>query len=167
LTLSDSIRLGSVFTIEPDRRTLSLDLQPKPEDSYRMAMLPGAIEDYFEQTNDSLSFQFNFKALEDFGTLRFELENSKPKDYPMLIELLDEKDVFVQQVYITSAQDAVFEYVNPGTYSIRITVDSNGNRRYDTGNFLQKRNPERIIYVPETIEVRANWEERLRFRLLD
>jgi len=130
-------------------------------------MLPGAIEDYFEQTNDSLSFQFNFKALEDFGTLRFELENSKPKDYPMLIELLDEKDVFVQQVYITSAQDAVFEYVNPGTYSIRITVDSNRNKRYDTGNFLQKRNPERIIYVPETIEVRANWEERLRFRLLD
>jgi hypothetical protein len=61
----------------------------------------------------------------------------------------------------------VFEYVNPGTYSIRITVDSNGNRRYDTGNFLQKRNPERIIYVPESIEVRANWEERLRFRLLD
>ena len=50
---------------------------------------------------------------------------------------------------------------------MRITIDSNRNKRFDTGNYLLKRDPERVIYIPETVEVRANWEERLRFRLLD
>jgi hypothetical protein len=85
----------------------------------------------------------------------------------MIIELLDKDDKPLQSLYLETPGDALFQYVEPGTYSVRITIDSNGNKRFDTGNYLQKRDPERVIYVPETIEVRANWEERLRFRLLD
>lgn len=164
---SDSIKLPALLKMQADARTLTLDFNPKPEGSYRLSMLPGAIQDYFEQTNDSLSFRFNMTPVEDFGTLKFELENAKPKDYPMIIELLDKDDKPLQSLYLETPGDALFQYVEPGTYSVRITIDSNGNKRFDTGNFLQKRDPERVIYVPETIEVRANWEERLRFRLLD
>ena len=164
---SDSIKLPALLKMQADARTLTLDFNPKPEGSYRLSMLPGAVQDYFEQTNDSLSFQFNMTPVEDFGTLKFELENAKPKDYPMIIELLDKDDKPLQSLYLETPGDALFQYVEPGTYSVRITIDSNGNKRFDTGNYLQKRDPERVIYVPETIEVRANWEERLRFRLLD
>jgi hypothetical protein len=164
---SDSIKLPALLKMQADARTLTLDFNPKPEGSYRLSMLPGAVQDYFEQTNDSLSFRFNMTPVEDFGTLKFELENDKPKDYPMIIELLDKDDKSLQSLYLEAPSDALFQYVEPGTYSVRITIDSNGNKRFDTGNYLQKRDPERVIYVPETIEVRANWEERLRFRLLD
>ncbi|MGA1772839.1 MAG: Ig-like domain-containing protein [Flavobacteriaceae bacterium] len=164
---SDSIKLPALLKMQADARTLTLDFNPKPEGSYKLSMLPGAIQDYFQQTNDSLSFRFNMTPVEDFGTLKFELENAKPKDYPMIIELLDKNDKSPQSLYLEAAGNALFQYVEPGTYSVRITIDTNGNRRFDTGNYLLKRDPERIIYVPETIEVRANWEERLRFRLLD
>lgn len=164
---SDSIKLPALFKMEADARTLTLNFNPKAEGSYRLSMLPGALQDYFEQTNDSLSFRFNMTPIEDFGTLKLELENAKPKDYPMIVELLDKSDNSLQSLYLESPKDAVFQYVTPGTYSMRITIDSNGNKRFDTGNYLEKRAPERMIYIPETVEVRANWEERLRFRLLD
>lgn len=166
-TESDTIALPARLRLEEDARTLTLEVTPKPKSSYRLAMLPGAIQDHFEQINDTLSFSFNGKALEDFGTLKLELENVKPSDYPLLIELLDTKDNPLQSIYLDGPMNAIFEYVAPGTYSARLTIDSNRNGRFDSGNYLEKKTPERVIYIPETIEVRANWEERLRFRLLD
>jgi hypothetical protein len=164
---SDSIKLPTLLKMEADGRTLTLGFSPKPKGNYRLSMLPGALQDHFTQTNDSLSFRFNITPIEDFGTLKLELQNAKPKDYPMIIELLDKSDNPLQSLYLETPKDAVFSYVEPGTYSMRITIDSNGNKRFDTGNYLTKRDPERVIYIPETVEVRANWEERLRFRLLD
>lgn len=164
---SDSIKLPALLKMEADARTLTLEFNPKPKGNYRLSMLPGALQDHFEQTNDSLSFRFNITPVEDFGTLKLELQNAKPKDYPMIIELLDKNDNPLQSLYLETPKDAVFQYVEPGTYSMRITIDSNRNKRFDTGNYLLKRDPERVIYIPETVEVRANWEERLRFRLLD
>ena len=49
--------------------------------------------------------------------------------------------------------------IKPGVYEIRLLFDSNKNGRYDTGSFLNRIEPERILYLNESIEIRANWEE--------
>ena len=50
------------------------------------------------------------------------------------------------------------EYLPPGEYQIRIIKDSNGNGRWDTGNYLKKIQPEEVQYLIAPINVRANWE---------
>jgi len=45
----------------------------------------------------------------------------------------------------------------PGKYSLRAILDENENLKWDTGSFLLKRQPERVIYYNKTIDLRANW----------
>jgi len=47
----------------------------------------------------------------------------------------------------------------------RVIFDENGNGKWDTGNYLQKIQPERISYYPGLIEIRANWEKEENFIL--
>ena len=34
----------------------------------------------------------------------------------------------------------------------------NKNQKYDSGNFLFRTNPEKVIYYPDEIDVRAGWD---------
>ena len=49
----------------------------------------------------------------------------------------------------------------------RIIFDSNGNQKWDTGNYLKKIKPEKVSYYPTLIEMRANWEGNETFNLID
>ena len=46
----------------------------------------------------------------------------------------------------------------PGTYYMRLCIDTNGNGVWDTGNYKEKRQPETVLYYPGNIALRANWD---------
>ena len=39
-----------------------------------------------------------------------------------------------------------------------MVYDTNGNQKWDTGNYLKKIQPERISYYDRLIEASANWD---------
>jgi len=51
-----------------------------------------------------------------------------------------------------------FGFLNPGKYGLKAVFDINHNRKWDTGNFLKRIQPERIAIHPKVFEVRGNWE---------
>ena len=53
---------------------------------------------------------------------------------------------------------ALFRYVNPGTYYMRLCIDKNDNGVWDTGNYKEKRQPEEVFYYPGNLSLRANWD---------
>ena len=50
-----------------------------------------------------------------------------------------------------------FDLLKPDKYIIRAIVDYNDNKKWDTGNYLKKQQPERVIYHPVIFKVRPNW----------
>ena len=62
-----------------------------------------------------------------------------------------------------TAQDghADFFYLKPGDYYLRLFSDSNGNGRWDTGDYAQRRQPERVTYYPEKLVIRENWDTEI------
>ena len=53
-----------------------------------------------------------------------------------------------------------------GDVRLRIVEDSNGNGRWDTGNLVERRQPERsAVYASsdeqETFQIKANWESEV------
>ena len=48
--------------------------------------------------------------------------------------------------------------IDSGKYFIRIIFDENKNEKYDSGNFLKRIKPEKVIYYPDEIDVRAGWD---------
>ncbi len=137
---------------------------PKQEDqSYNVKLLPGALTDFFEKTNDTLFFNINTKQVSDYGTLSLTLINVE--SFPIMVQMLDSKYKLVAEEYLTENKNVYFDELPPEKYFLRIIYDNNKNGRWDTGSFLNRMQPERIIYYPSQIEVRANWSLNETFRL--
>ena len=77
----------------------------------------------------------------------------------LIIELLEgkDKDKLVERRFIKESKNLIFNLLEPKTYYIRAIIDDNKNNKWDTGNYLLKLQPERIIYYTEELEVRANY----------
>jgi len=55
-------------------------------------------------------------------------------------------------------KEYVFKNLIPEKYLIRIIYDDNKNRKWDTGNFLLRMQPEEVIYFDFDDPIRANWD---------
>ena len=137
---------------------------PKTEDqSYLIKLFPGALTDFFEKTNDTLTFNVNTRLESDYGTLNLSLQNVER--FPVIVQLLDAKYNLVTSEYLSENREVFFEALSPNKYFLRIIYDTNENGRWDPGSFLNRREPERIIYYPTQLEIRANWSLNETFRL--
>ena len=56
--------------------------------------------------------------------------------------------------------DGNYSFYNliPDKYTVRIIIDENNNFEWDTGNYLKKIQPEKVIYLASDLDLRANWE---------
>lgn len=137
---------------------------PKEEDqSYNIQLFPGALTDFFETTNDTLYFNVKTRLASDYGTLNLTLENVD--HFPILVQIVDSKYNIIAEEYLTENKNVFFDELAPDKYFLRIIYDNNQNGIWDTGSFLNRMKPEKIIYYPTQIEVRANWSLNETFTL--
>ena len=69
-------------------------------------------------------------------------------DRKFIVDLLDEKRTKVIRSYILEQNSTLqFPYLRPGKYYLRIADDSNRNSIVDTGDLLQHRQPEQVLFV--------------------
>ena len=54
-----------------------------------------------------------------------------------------------------------FDNINTGTYQLKLIEDLNKNNTWDRGNIKNLNQPEKIIFLKDTIKVRAKWEQNI------
>jgi len=162
----DSIEIAYKLKLDTLENLLNFDFKIDTDQSYRMELIPGAVTDFFETTNDSVAYSFKTKSIADYGNLTLNL-NGNSIVYPIIVQLTNEKGAIQREIYATEPQQYVFDNLNPGKYQARVIFDNNENGKWDTGSFLEKRQPEKISYYPTLIELRANWEKIETFNLID
>ncbi len=139
----------------------------KPNTSYKLTILPGAFEDYTGQTNDTLMLEMIGADPEKYGTLRINLTGVSKS---AVVELLSEKGIPVDARTIKGNGIVEFSFVKPGKYRLRFIDDSNSNGKWDSGSYMKRIQPERVIYFTDektkgVINIRANWDSELQFSL--
>ena len=108
-------------------------------------------------TNDSIPLNFSVQEESEFGNIFVTVEI--PEDVPqVIVELTDEKGKTIEKQYITQTSDIAFEYLNPGKYKLKATLDLDANGEWSPGNFDKRMQPEKIIFYKGILEVRANWD---------
>jgi len=162
----DSVEVTYNLKLDTLKNLLNFDFKIDPEQNYRMELVPGAVTDFFETTNDSVAYSFRTKSLADYGNLTLNL-NGNNIVYPIIVQLTNEKGDLQREIYSTESQAYIFDNLNPGKYQARVIFDMNENGEWDTGSFLDKRQPEKISYYSTLIELRANWEKIETFNLID
>ena len=83
----------------------------------------------------------------------------------IIAQLLDEQSKIVKQSFTDNGQ-AEFYYLKPGKSFMRIIVDANNNKKWDTGNYDTNLQPEEVYYNPDEIECKAKWDLTLTWNPL-
>lgn len=159
----DSVAIDFDFIYKEFEQEIVFDFKKEENEKYAMQILPEAIEDFYNTKNDSLSFSFSTKALSDYGNLKVTVKNVNR--YPYIVEILTDKGDVIASEIRENNDSVFFESVEPRIYTLRIIYDDNKNGVWDTGNFLEKKQAEQIIYYPKKIDVRANWDVEQEFLL--
>ncbi len=136
----------------------------EPNENYRLSLLPDAITDFFDQTNDTINYNLSTQSFADYGNLRLRIAGDQVA-YPLIVQLTDEQGETKIEIYATEPKVFEFNNIEPSKYMVRVIFDANENRKWDTGSFLKNIQPEKVSYYPELIEVRANWELEQTFTI--
>jgi uncharacterized protein (DUF2141 family) len=146
------------FTVSNDswNQKTTLAFAKEPLEKYRIQLMPGALLDFMEQTNDTLDYKVETKNTSEYGNLQLTITNAKR--FPLLVELLDKSGEVLEQAVLASPQPLPFALIKPEKYTLRVIYDDNQNKMWDAGNFLAKRQSEEVFYFPKEIDVRANWD---------
>lgn len=155
---SDTIPLQYSILESAKENKIGLIFEKKPSSDYKIDIFPKAFTDIYAVSNDTLNYKLSTKAIDDYGQITMNINNVNDKN--LIIELLtgNTNDVLVDRKIIAQSGAIVFDLLPPGNYTIRAIVDENRNNKWDTGNFLKRRLPERIIYHEQInqAELRAN-----------
>jgi len=152
----DSVNISYQAILEKSTNKIQFLFNKKYNTNYKFTLFPKALTDIFETQNDTLKYSFNTKEPEDYGSISLTI--NKKSSSPAIVELLSEKDKkVVQKINVTNNKNIKFELLPPGKYIVRAISDTNNNKKWDAGNYLKKIQPENVIYLPITFNIRANW----------
>lgn len=139
----------------------------KPNTTYKMLILPNAFEDITGKTNDTLRLTVTGADPEQYGTLTVKLSGVKNG---AVVELIKNKKTVVDSKSIIGNGSVTFTFIKPDDYSLRVIDDTNRNGIWDSGNYLNKRQPERVVKFKGgkkkgIIKIRANWDNEISINL--
>ncbi len=152
----DSLLVPFTTKYQPEKQLLQLLFNKNERENYKLTLLPKAVTDLFEKSNDTLQFKFSTRGFSDYGNLTLKINGVK--SYPILVQLCDANGKTLATANVTNPEPVVFDHLQPNQFRVRIIYDENNNGVWDTGSYLEKRQAEVVIYYPTAIEVRANWD---------
>jgi uncharacterized protein (DUF2141 family) len=164
LTDKDSVAVAFATAYDDYTQELFIDFKKEEAQKYSLKLLPGALTDFFEKKNDTLTFTTSTRNNADYGNLTVSLKNVNR--FPVIIELTNEKgDVISASEYTDGKTEIVFNLLEPSLYTLRAIYDDNKNKEWDTGNYLEKRQAEEVVYFSKGVDVRINWDVNQVFDL--
>lgn len=159
LAVSYKVEYDSIF----NKYRFPIDKQEGQK--YNFTMLPGTFTDFYEGTNkDTLNYSVRTKMKSEYGNIRVNIRNAK---FPLIVQLVNNNGEVLYERYAKESPVVDFTNLVPRQYNLRAVFDTNGNGKYDTGNFLLGIQPERVIYSEPIDETRSNFDQIIEFIFLD
>ena len=159
----DSVAIKFKTEYDDFNQDLKFLFAVEPLQKYKLKLFPGAVVDFFNKKNDTLVCNFATRNKSDYGNLRVKLENVKR--FPVLIELTKQDGTVLYSIVSDNKTEINFDLIEPEKVTLRVIYDDNNNGFWDSGDFINLRQAEEVIYFPKEIDVRANWDVEQPFNL--
>ena len=101
------------------------------------------------------TIRFKTKGEIEYGSIKINFTNLDKSKNPVLQFV--KSDQVVKSYPLTTATWSVLLF-EPGEYELRILYDTNNNGIWDTGNYIQKLQPEKVYSIKQKLSIKANWE---------
>ncbi|MDO4212207.1 MAG: Ig-like domain-containing protein [Bacteroidales bacterium] len=87
------------------------------------------------------------------------------QDPAVIVQLLDRSGKVIYSVEAVKVSKTSvrgeFYYLKEGDYFVRCIVDANANGKWDPGVWSERRGPEDVFYMKESVNVRAGWDDNM------
>ena len=165
-----SIDAEKIIALEGDnkinvdfRKTSPVEIQSaynfRPEHNYRLTFLPGAFDIEYLVISDTIQIDFKKRQEKDYGNILLDI--SLPRKIKYILELIQKDEVLQTLTGNSSSIREDFNLVNPGSYELRLIEDLNEDGKWTTGDFDEKKQPEKVYYYGDPISIKANWDLEL------
>ncbi len=84
-------------------------------------------------------------------------------DTPAIFQLLQNEKIVSEFVFNQTAYHLTA--ITPGNYQLKYILDSNSDGKWNTGNWKEKIQPEKVVNYPNEITIRSNWDLELEWGL--
>ncbi len=186
-----SIETDINFNILPDstsQRNIKISYPWKSGKEYIIRTDSASFTDIFGDNSKKSELKFKVRTKDFFGNIIVNISNIKrisDKDFyekkdsvnydsiyyskldtgELILNLFDKDNKLVTQKFIK--QDCILKFENliPGDYSLTVIYDKNTNNKWDTGNYLKKIQPERVLIYPQKITIKSNWDNEIDLKI--
>jgi len=135
--------------------TLRIDKAYLPfREKFDLSIAKGAFVGIESDTSEAYKQNYQFQDLEQYGIMEGGIKGPSGNYIFQLIQTTNGQIAYEQK----SNSLFSFPHVEPGTYTVRVIHDQNGNGYWDIGNFMTKTKPEPIYYLPGKIKLKANFQ---------
>ena len=169
------VKRDTIWTPLPERPRIVQDsLNPRLysivypwqyDTGYRLQADSLAMEGIYGLFTGPVNQEFKVKAEKEFCSLTLNVADW-PAGVPAFVEIVSTSDTPTERVRLEGGR-AVFRNLVPGKFYFRIIADYNGNGEWDSGDIVERRQPEPAFYYPKSISIKQNWNKEETWRVFD
>jgi hypothetical protein len=141
------------------KQSISVQFDRKPNTNYTLHFPDSMFQGFFETWNKKTDYQFRTNGKENYGNLHIILKTAHPENY-YIIRLLSENNELMKEFYFTGngERKVTVENILAGSYKFVVIDDVNKNGEWDTGDFKNKKQPEKIFTYKDKYELKGGWD---------
>jgi hypothetical protein len=156
--INDSLPIKPDFRFTDDiKRRIEVTNDLYPDTTYRILIPPGTITDIFGRTNDTTEIRFTTDNPELYGSVLVNMILPDP-ERQYILQLLNANLETISEKNISEDKTYIFHHLSAGNYRLRLIHDLNRNGKWDTGNYLERTQPEPVSIYEDEVTARLNWE---------
>jgi hypothetical protein len=153
------------FEIIPDsinRRKFQLKADWQPKAKYELMLPAGMFENIAAESNDTVKCSYTASDPAKYAIVHVKVSSTHPRA-KYILQITNAQNKVQKELPNVTPGSYTFEYVSPGEIMLRVVEDMNANGKWDTGDMVLMRQPERTeIYKNEAgveiITTKENWE---------
>ncbi len=130
----------------------------RPDNTYSLEIDSAAFIDIYGHPSNPIKQAIRVRSLDEYGSLTVNI--SKPDsiaDSTVIVQLLTGADKPVKEARLNGGSTDFF-FIMPGKYYLRAIIDTNGNGKWDAGDYHTNTDPEMVVYDPREIIIKAKWD---------
>lgn len=152
-TLNNATLTDSNFKWNDQKNILTISPKTKSKNTIRLSILNDAFISVEKDTLKKFKQDNKVIQADDTGIISGEISSAKGDE---IIQLLNEKLEVLSEIKYKNKY--IFKNVLPGKYFVRLISDFNKNGKWDAGDYEKNIIPEKIQYINNIIQIKANFE---------
>ena len=156
----DSILITTSYFADVALRKFELAYHFKENTNYQLFIPPATFTDICGLQNDTLKVNFKTKKLSDYGTILLKVTPNFTENY--IVQLFKNKTLIKESTFKGESK-IDYQYLLPGTYQLKLIIDNNTDSKWNTGNYLNHLQPEKVIFYEKDIVIKANWDNDINW----